>query len=159
MNKIIIRKKITLQIVFAIYLLLLVKLILFKSHVHITLTSISEYNFNPFSINLKPLKTIMIYLKGLPTQSIATRNLLGNIILFLPFGFFIPIIFPKFNSYKKALLISIAFSLSFEITQLTLGIGSFDIDDLILNTLGAIIGYSIIKKINFSISPLKTSNL
>ena len=66
-------------------------------------------------------------------------NVLGNICLFLPIGFGIPLLWKKV-SFKKVLLIALLASLFIEICQLPQARGT-DIDDLWINTLGALIGY------------------
>jgi glycopeptide antibiotics resistance protein len=81
------------------------------------------------------------------------KQIAGNILLFMPFGFLIPLI--KMNlTFRKALIIGIIGSASVEIIQLILDIlinynyRISDIDDVILNLLGFVIGYSIFKMSN-----------
>lgn len=68
-------------------------------------------------------------------------NLAGNVLAFVPFGFFLPML----NRYARGLfrmgLFTFEFSLLVETIQLVSRVGSFDVDDLILNTLGGILGY------------------
>ena len=68
-------------------------------------------------------------------------NFLGNICIFMPIGFLIPLVWDKFNRFWKVALIGFGISLFIETTQLT-QLRSSDIDDLWLNTLGSIFGYS-----------------
>ncbi|MCB2310428.1 VanZ family protein [Clostridium tagluense] len=80
------------------------------------------------------------------------KNILGNMLLLFPFGLLLPILWKKFGNMKKTLLYSFLFTLGIEIIQLLSyyvgNIGrSFDIDDIILNTFGAWIGYMFYKKI------------
>jgi glycopeptide antibiotics resistance protein len=96
---------------------------------------------------LIPFKTILPYIGDASYSKVAVKNLLGNIFLFLPFGLLLPAIKPEVDSYKKIFIFSVLFSLFFETTQLLLRIGSFDVDDLILNTLGAMLGYFLFNKI------------
>lgn len=72
-------------------------------------------------------------------------NFLGNIIMFMPIGFFIPLLFNI--SYKKTILIGSLSSIFIEISQLFLIRGT-DIDDVILNTIGVILGVLILKLLN-----------
>lgn len=65
-----------------------------------------------------------------------------NILLFVPFGFIVPIVFRNFTKVKDIAKAGFAFSLLIELSQL-LNIRSTDIDDLIFNTMGAVIGYII----------------
>lgn len=72
-------------------------------------------------------------------------NFLGNIIMFLPIGFFIPLLWKLED--KKVILIGFCSSLLIEITQLFLRRGT-DIDDLILNTLGVYLGLLLYRKLS-----------
>ncbi len=67
-----------------------------------------------------------------------------NIVLFMPLGFLLPLIWPKLNKMKSVLIAGISLSLLVEISQL-LNIRSTDIDDLIANTAGAILGFFIFR--------------
>ena len=68
-------------------------------------------------------------------------NLFGNVIAFMPFGLFIPILFARRRHLKSILRMTFLLSLGIEIIQLLTRTGSFDVDDLILNTLGGVLGY------------------
>lgn len=70
-----------------------------------------------------------------------TANLAGNVIGFIPFGMILPVICPRAASFVRILLLSLEFSLCVEIIQLVFQVGSFDVDDIFLNTLGGVIGY------------------
>lgn len=67
-----------------------------------------------------------------------------NILLFIPMGFFLPILYEKFDRIGKIVLAGLLISLSVEITQM-FGYGATDINDLITNTVGACLGYGIYK--------------
>jgi glycopeptide antibiotics resistance protein len=149
MNKITIKEKYdpAIKIVFVAYFLILVKLIFFKFPLDMVLSSIKNTGLGvPVSMNLIPFKTILPYVGDVSYSKVAIRNLLGNILLFLPFGLLLPAIKTGVDSYKKMFIFSVLFSLFFEATQLLLRIGSFDVDDLILNTLGAMLGYFLFNK-------------
>ncbi len=60
---------------------------------------------------------------------------------FLPIGFLVTLLFPLFKSLKLILFISFFTSLLFETVQLIFVLGVFDVDDLILNSLGGAFGY------------------
>ena len=68
-------------------------------------------------------------------------NLFGNVLAFMPYGFFMPILRPKLRRMNRMFLAAFLLSLTIEITQLLTRVGSFDVDDLILNTAGGIAGY------------------
>ena len=102
-------------------------------------------------VNLRPFHTISLYWRLLtnPVRPILTKlavyNLAGNILLFLPMGILIPAIWPKFRRPFYVLLLVTLTVTAAEILQVLLLAGSCDIDDLILNLLGAAIGYPIHK--------------
>lgn len=124
------------MIIFGIYLLLLVKLIVFKY-------PIDSITINPglaFSNgSYVPFRTILGYLGGEPTWRVAIYNLLGNVLLFVPLGIFLPSLWRNIT-WKGMLAVALGFSVTLEIFQLFF-IGTPDVDDVILNSLGAILGY------------------
>lgn len=67
-------------------------------------------------------------------------NLFGNILIFVPYGFFISMASTS-RGFFQTLFYSLALSLGVEIFQLFARVGSFDVDDLLLNTLGGVLGY------------------
>lgn len=67
-----------------------------------------------------------------------------NIVLFVPLGFLLPLIWERENNPWKILLAGVSFSLLIELSQL-LNLRSTDIDDLLLNTLGAMIGFALMR--------------
>lgn len=92
------------------------------------------------SPNFIPFKTILPYLLGESGFIIAFLNIAGNIILLVPAGFIIPFIY-RDVTWKKMLMVAIASGLAIEGLQALLRIGIFDVDDVILNGLGVIIGF------------------
>lgn len=134
-----------------IALLLVFVVIKFKGSFYELGDRITSYSM-PGSINynLIPLRSISPQLTHI-TQWWALRNLLGNIIPFVPFGFLLPITYKKFNSAIKVLPAGIASILLIEIFQFFTKLGSFDVDDIILNTIGIVCGYfmfSLLKYVN-----------
>jgi glycopeptide antibiotics resistance protein len=67
-------------------------------------------------------------------------NIIGNIILFIPFGLIGSSMKYKSNTNKRLICFAMAFSFTLEAIQLIFAFGSFDVDDIILNSLGATIG-------------------
>ena len=100
------------------------------------LTRTYHYNLVPFL----EIKRFIIYRKKLGMTAVVV-NLLGNVAAFLPFGFFLPFLSQKNRSFAYVTLISFEFSLLIECIQLVSKVGSFDVDDMILNTLGGSLGY------------------
>jgi glycopeptide antibiotics resistance protein len=94
--------------------------------------------------NFIPFRTIGIYLANLDS-GFWLRNLVGNLILLLPLGLVGPIVFPWLNRWLHVLLAAVAISLAIEIAQLWVPDRSADVDDLMLNVLGAMIGFAIFR--------------
>ena len=101
------------------------------------------------SLNLIPFRSITVYLYLMIRQpnpellSYAWINFLGNLLLFIPVGFLLPCLARRVRSFLRILLTTIVLLLLLETLQLFTLLGSFDIDDIILNLLGAAIGYMI----------------
>lgn len=93
----------------------------------------------PLWLNLKPF----VYLFDYPTMREALRNLIGNTAMFVPLGIVWPSVFWKLNTHRKVIVSGFCASLCIEILQLPFYNRASDIDDLILNTAGFIIGYGI----------------
>lgn len=74
----------------------------------------------------------------------ALKNLLGNLLPFIPFGFLLPIAYPRI----KAFLVGMFAVLFIEIFQYMTRLGSFDIDDIILNMVGVLSGYGTFGLVN-----------
>lgn len=68
-------------------------------------------------------------------------NIVGNVVGFMPCGFFLPIVSRRGRKWYNAILLCFGLSLCIEVTQLVFKVGSFDVDDLFLNTLGGVLGY------------------
>ena len=77
--------------------------------------------------------------------NVTLLNLAGNILCFVPFGFLLPTLSYK-RGYKNGVtvtLLAAVFSILIETAQVVARVGAFDVDDILLNTLGAILGYII----------------
>jgi glycopeptide antibiotics resistance protein len=130
-----------------LYLAVLTKLIIFKR----SLGSIKQHFLHHYSwqlvkanmhkANVKPFTTIKLYLNSHGNPEYAINNLLGNTIGFIPLGILLPLLFTKLRSATATIFCVLIFSFAFEIFQLFSMLGIFDVDDLILNTLGGTIGY------------------
>lgn len=77
-------------------------------------------------------------------------NVVGNVCVFVPFGVFLPALFTKCQKFFSVLLFTVELSFMVEIIQLVTKIGSFDVDDLLLNTIGGILGYFVYKILSAS---------
>lgn len=96
-----------------------------------------EYRYN--LVLFKEIKRFFRYREQLGIFATAA-NLLGNILVFLPFGFFMPMA-SKDRSFLSTTVYSLTLSLAIELSQLFLKVGCFDVDDLLLNTIGGMLGY------------------
>lgn len=73
------------------------------------------------------------------------RNIVGNIVLLIPLGFMVPLLWERINTLKAILIFSVLCSFSIETIQYVLTIGVFDIDDIIYNVIGSLIGFYILR--------------
>ena len=114
------------KLIFVIYVLLLFELLT------------GTENSTGSGVNLIPFSEIFRYKLG---SSMFIYNVLGNILLFLPYGYFVS----KYANVKniwQILLVSLITSFTIELLQLQLG-RTFDVDDILLNVTGGILGYFI----------------
>lgn len=93
----------------------------------------------PLWVNFKPF----VYLFDYPTIKEALLNLVGNTAMFIPLGIVWPAVFKKLNTHGKVIAAGVGVSLVIEILQLPFFDRATDIDDLILNSIGFLIGYGI----------------
>lgn len=93
--------------------------------------------------NLEPLKEIKRFIKYSEQLGGISFfiNLFGNVLCFMPFGFVIPILSVRQRRLWKVTLLSFLCSLVVEVTQYVTKLGVFDVDDLLLNTIGGFLGY------------------
>ncbi|MGG4212366.1 VanZ family protein [Paenibacillus alvei] len=96
----------------------------------------------PYSYNIVPFDTIRQYWRAM--ESFPFRvwgvNLLGNIGVFIPFGILVPIIWVSMRSIGSLLLTIVIALVILEVSQMLLGAGTMDVDDIILNVLGVLCG-------------------
>lgn len=135
-------KRIISTIILIAYSAMLIKILVFKELPMIRIGAL-RFNFggtHEGPANLWPFKTIFPYLLGKRGFVIAIFNLAGNIVLLLPVGFLVPFVYRKMT-WKKTLALAIAAGLAIEGMQALFRVGIFDIDDVILNGLGVMVGY------------------
>lgn len=96
-------------------------------------------NWFPFRINYVPFVNLLDY----PEKRSVLINVIGNTAMFLPLGIVWPSVYRKLNTHKKVIAAGICFSLCIEILQLPFYDRVTDIDDLILNSLGFLLGYGL----------------
>ena len=93
----------------------------------------------PFRVNLFPLVNIFDY----DSMRDLLLNVIGNVAMFIPSGIVLPTIYRRLDSFVKVILAGGGISLCIEIIQLPFRVRASDIDDLILNTVGVMLGYGI----------------
>lgn len=131
------RERILAQLLFFGYMALLTYLLFFAEAAG-RKTGYTEYHYN--FIPFDTMRRYLVY-GGTVGRNAVLINLLGNVLAFLPFGFFLPVIFQKCRRLWITVLLTALFSMTVEVIQLVTMVGSCDIDDLILNTLGGLLGY------------------
>ena len=120
-------------LLFIIYILCLFQIVTFQDATYVS------------GNNLIPFREIFRYSLG---SHLFLKNVIGNVLLFLPYGLFVSYFFKEKKLLPIFILVFIT-SLTIEGTQLMIG-RVFDIDDIILNVLGGIFGfflYQILAKI------------
>lgn len=101
------------------------------------------------NINLTPFHTIRSFINTACSTDYGYAfrhsivNLAGNVIMFVPLGFFVPCIFPKYKTFRSCMLLCAMCVIIIEIVQLFTLLGSCDIDDFILNLIGVAVGYGV----------------
>lgn len=141
-----------LKALFTIYCLLLITILFLNNEYRMGgFQNISTFSKEHFETsNIIPFATIIGYISGMISNDINTGiviiNLVTNLLLFAPMGFFIPMLFQdKIKNTKQFLIIIIILTFLVEIIQFITYRGSTDIDDIILNTIGASIVYMLMK--------------
>lgn len=132
-------------VIFFVYLLLVIKVIIFKYPYSqlkaiadtwekgVILEGLDTANFTLF-------KTIRMYIDYSYMLN-SFENLVGNVVVFIPFGFLLPYVLKRGRNFFVMLFNAFLFVLGIEIFQLFSAFGAFDVDDILLNCLGAVIGY------------------
>ncbi|MGA3675864.1 VanZ family protein [Lysinibacillus agricola] len=128
--------------IFTIYILMLLIFVVFKFNgdVYSVIDTIRTNMDRGVGVNLIPFSTIGAYISDI-NDSVSIINILGNIIPFIPMGFIIPMAFPSQRNVFKTIISSLLLIFSIEILQIIFYVGSFDIDDIILNLLSCFIGF------------------
>lgn len=123
------------KLLFLMYIIFLVYFLIF-SEWYGRSGEMREYHYN--LILFQEIQRFWEYREQLGWISFA--NLVGNVAIFVPYGFFMPWA-SRYRSFFLTLFYSFGFSLIIEVFQLITKVGSFDVDDLLLNTIGGILGF------------------
>ncbi len=124
------------KIFFVLYVAFIIYFLIFSDWYGRT-GQMQEYHYN--LVLFKEIKRFWEYRDQVGIFAMFT-NLVGNVVIFVPFGFFMPMA-SRYRSFFSTAFCSFGLSLCVETFQLVTKVGSFDVDDLLLNTIGGIIGY------------------
>lgn len=134
-------------VLFIWYLIALVYFMFFAESFGRTGNVQAEYAYN---LELfKEIRRFIVYREQLGWKAVIL-NLGGNVAGFMPFGFMLPIVSRRSRRWYNTFLLGFFLSFCIEITQLVFKVGSFDVDDLLLNTIGGILGfasYKVVQKV------------
>lgn len=142
-----------LLLIFIIYSILIATLLFLDNNYRLNMWNniklFSKEHFEYYS-QVVPFRTILDYIVRYTNHSINTSiiltNIIGNIIVFAPYGILLPIIFKnKFNNLINFTILMFTIVFVVECTQFILMKGSFDVDDIILNILGSTITFTLMK--------------
>ena len=127
------------RILFVVYLIILFYFLFFAE----AMGRVSDSGEREYIYNLELFKEIRRFLeyRDILGWKAVTLNLAGNVVAFMPFGFFLPVVLKNCKGWFLVTLLTLTASLVIETIQLVTKVGSFDVDDILLNTLGGMIGY------------------
>lgn len=136
-------------ITFAFYNILLISLLFCSRLRYINTSTVNIPLYIKFNANIIPFKTIVKYISSYFNHSmgkfIILQNLLGNLLVFAPMGILLPCIYQKLHKFDNFIVTLMIILFSVEIIQLLTFSGTFDIDDVILNSIGAVLFYCLWK--------------
>ena len=159
-NKEIKRLNILSIILFCIYILLLIWIVLLKCNIYLSITN-GYFEFKTLTLKVRfdyYLIPFIDYINNDSTQTfIKFKDGILNVIVFIPLGLYLSF-FIKNNKFIKVIFYTFLISLLFEIIQLFSLLGSFQTEDLILNTFSGLLGY-IIYKIIYKEKNIKVLNI
>lgn len=133
---------------FYVVLLFLLAVVKFRGSVAELIDRVNSYCMDgATNYNLVPFRSIQNQVEHI-LQGWALINLLGNIVPFIPFGFLLPISYRKINTFYKVFAVGFISIVFIELFQFMTKLGSFDVDDIILNVVGVTLGYFMIRVFN-----------
>ncbi len=101
----------------------------------------NNYNLEPFSTFWLFYDLTLNFQNDLSLSAFAFVNLVGNVVMFIPLGIFPPYLCKKLNNFFAYILFIFLLILSIELLQWVTLLGRFDVDDIILNVIGGLIGF------------------
>lgn len=124
-------------ILFYLYIILLSYFLFLSDHYGRGIIS-EEYRYN---LELfKEIRRFIKYRERLGFENFVV-NILGNVLAFTPFGFLLPMLKKSYRRFIVIAFLSILFSLTVELIQMYTKVGVFDVDDVLMNSIGGILGY------------------
>ncbi len=136
-----------LKFLFVLYILFVIKVIIFKYPMaelreiavswrkHVILDGLLTANFVPF----RTIRMYIVYAGRLNS----VENLAGNVLVFVPFGVMLPLLSAECRTAAGVFGNAFTFVLGIEVFQLFSAFGAFDVDDILLNCVGAMLGYAL----------------
>ena len=127
-----------------VYSAILIRVVVFKAIPNIHIGHLRFRFAHPHTGpgNFIPFTTIVPELFGRDNRLMDIVNLIGNIIPFMPIGLLALLVF-RSVSWQKVVILGVVTGLTFEVMEVVFRVGIFDIDDVILNGLGVVIGYGV----------------
>ncbi len=132
---------------FVFYILFVIKVVILKypfEHLfqiaqtwtrEVILEGLDTANFTLF-------KTIRMYIRYADRLN-SVENLVGNVVVFIPLGIFLPMLFKTCSRFGETLMVSFICVVGIELFQLFSAFGAFDVDDILLNCVGTSLGYGL----------------
>lgn len=141
-------KKIIINSLFTLYSIVLLYIyFIYEKHIIYNSTDVSLIDYIKYATNFIPFSSIFENISRLSNNTINTNivieNILGNFLIYIPIGLFIPVIFQKLRSLWKTLSLVLLIVIIVQASQVLFRIGYFDVDTIILNLLGSALGYGI----------------
>ena len=128
---------------------------------YINLLVIIYFTFSPLLLDLNEVFNCRInlipfvYLLDYDVRAHMIYNVFGNIMMFVPTGIVLPVLYKRLDNFFKVAGTGLLISLAIEILQLPFADRTSDVDDLILNTLGVVIGYVLFVIVRYAKKPGK----
>ena len=138
------------KVIFFLYILVLIRLIIFKYPLHqlmeiargwekgVVLEGLSTANFTLG----KSIRMYILYFNRFPFWN-GFANLVGNVLVFIPYGLLLPVSYPVCRKWWRVFYCAIGLVVGIELFQLFSAFGAFDVDDILLNVWGAMLGYGV----------------
>ena len=108
----------------------------------------------PFRTNLVPFVNLLDY----DSKFDLLLNIIGNFGMFIPTGVMLPLIYKNITGFKKVVFTGAAISLVIEIIQLPFSVRASDVDDLILNTAGCLVGYTLYALVRWIVRAIRNAS-